>query len=252
MHACTVMEDRQECPCNVTVRTDGYLHNGHRGDLVLSAFVSQMPLKTHIRQSVKLEDFIQGKTIVQIPKGWFNISMVGGGNVNMKYERDTLLLIPLGNQSDSVCAFSKECFAGKDDDYLVVEGALDKQFCSIDINLKNQNGKDIDASLKITGNVDGINIMSLAPHSGEFMYLIPHNGSGKYSVRVPRQRDNSLTLNIEIDGLMKDVIPLGILMDELGYSWGTLSLDDFKLTLEFNNIDMTVSVCDWGIEKITI
>lgn len=250
--SCTVKEDRQECPCDVTVMSDGFCHEGHRGNLILSIFTNQLNLKTLCRRPLALDDFMAGNCTYQVPKGWFDVSVVGGTCTNMAFDRDTLLLIPVGCQCDSVCAFSLDCYAYGDDDDMVVKGPLNKQFCTIMITVKNEDGKNLDTDLKLKGCFDGFNVVSLNPHPGEFSCSVSESASGIYMARVPRQADSSLELEVRISDKFSDVVDIGSIIHESGYSWGTLSLEDVGVSLVYGRFGLSVSVCDWGIKEIEI
>lgn len=254
---CTVKEDRQACPCDVTVMSDGNVHMGHAGDLLVTFFVDKRPLRTLCRERVTMSDFVAGTYHRSVPKGWFEVCTVGGNPDMMEFVGDTLLCVPPGQQCDSVCAFSKECFTFESDDEHVVRGPLDKQFCTLTIRVLDSDGAPLPCTLRIRGNVDGFNIRTLSPHQGNFTYSPPEENGPLFRVRLPRQKDDSLLMDIYSPGSngrmeLLETLGLGELMRRNGYNWGTLSLDDFDLRLVYSKNEFSSVVRPWENETIEI
>jgi len=252
MLSCSVFEDRVSCPCDVTVTCDGNIHSGHRGDVSVSIFVDEMMPRTLSRTPHSLDDFISGACTYQVPKGWFRVCVVGGLLGNMKMAGDTLLLIPEGTQCDSVCAFTRACYTSADDDSYVVRGPLDKQFCTLTIRLEQENGAAIPAETLVRGSYDGFSLKTLQPHPGAFRCRPDRITDGVYSVRVPRQNDASLEMDIYGGPASElETVELGALLAASGYSWGTLSLDDASVLIRYGRTGFTVSIDGWESGEIS-
>ena len=250
--SCSVKEDRMECPCDVTVMSDGLVHKGHRGDVIVSVFLDQLSLRTWNREDVPLESFTGGTYHLSVPKGWFAVSVVGGTISEMSLERDTLLCIPPGCQCDSVCAFSRECYTHVNDDECTVKGPLNKQFCTLTIRVLNDCGESIPCELAIRGEVDGFNLLTLEPHRGEFRHVPREDAYGRFMTRLPRQSDSPLLLDISIGGNLAETLDLDELINLSGYSWGTLSLEDVDVRIEYSPSSFSVTVNDWETEEIYV
>ena len=252
--SCSIKEDRYGCPCKVTVMSDGQIHEDHHGDVLVSIFLNKSSLSTHSRESVLLDLFKDGSYSVTVPKGWFRTSGVGGTVSAMRFVGDTLLRIPAGCQCDAVCAFCVDSYTDVDDDVCLVRGPLNKQFCKLTLHIADPLGGNVPFSLRVSGGVDGFNIMTMSPHRGPFSYDLDPDWSGTASVRLPRQADSSLLLELWSgdapgSGVKVDNIPIGHLIEEAGYSWNTISLEDIDLTIDYAHATFTIYVNGWETGK---
>lgn len=252
--SCSIKEDRYGCPCKVTVMSDGQIHDGHKGDVLVSIFLSKNSLTTHSRESVPLDLFKDGSYSVSVPKGWFRTSGIGGTVSAMKFAGDTLLRIPAGCQCDAVCAFCVDSFTDIGDDVYLVRGPLNKQFCTLTLHIDDPLGGDVPYSLRVTGSVDGFNIMTMDPHEGAFSFDLEKDWCGTAAVRLPRQSDSSLMLelwsgDVPGSGIRVDNIPIGRLIEEAGYNWNTISLEDIDLTIDYVHATFTIYVNGWETGK---
>ena len=252
--SCSVKEDRYGCPCKVTVMSDGQIHDGHEGDVLVSVFLNKESLLTFSREKVPLDIFKDGSYSVTVPKGWFRTSGIGGTVRDMKFVNDTLLLIPPGCQCDAVCAFCADSFTDEGDDVFLVRGPLNKQFCRLSLRLSDPLGGDVPFSMRLKGNVDGFNIITMEPHRGQFSYDLEPDLDGISRVLLPRQSDSSLTLELWSgaspgEGRETDRIGIGRMIEASGYSWNAISLEDIDITVDYAHSTFTVFVNGWETGK---
>jgi len=248
--ACSVKEDRRVCPCNVTVISDGKSESCAMDKLELYIHNDKSRMRTHVRKSIDSADFVSGKVIEEVPKGWFHVAVIGGEAFNTRIVGDTLAIITEGNQSDSLWTSSLDCYAYEDDDRYEARCRLYKQFCSLSIRIEDSSGKPLPYDAVLEGSFDGFSLMDLKPHAGKFLFRLSIDETGRYSARVPRQGDNSLCLAISKDGSLVESVPIGKMISDSGYSWGTSSLDDIELVITYGSTGFYCNVNGWEAEEI--
>ena len=124
------------------------------------------------------------------------------------------------------------------------EVRLGKDYCRIRINMLTSD-KDYPFRLTVRGNVCGIRPdRSVVPGDFSFGFTLDDTGQGE--VRVPRQTDNSLILQILEDETVLREFALGEYIAETGYSWTDENLEDIEVSIDYAHSDISINVESWA------
>lgn len=215
--SCSIKEDRNDAACWITVTADN--------STSLSAwFGSQRILDNH---QGGLEDHMVPRGIVDLEASVGDFTVPEGQQMNELFAQ----LIPLETDGE---------FA-----YAGVE--LKKQFATVYLDFKEEDDGRTSYDLEVAGTVSGADIHTLKPVEGVFRYTpepLADENRG-YALRVPRQKDESLTLRLLVQGEIVDSIPLGELIRKAGFDWTKESLGDVSILCDLPAHTFTITVMEW-------
>ena len=215
LSSCSIKEDRDGCPCWMTVEMPGQAgHDGEKvgqdgrfpvgagddGTVVLrlrgNSDEDAVDYEYQVTEAVRVD---VGALEYEVPRGSVGVSAVAFGNEipgragydgkSAGYDGDEIR-IPVGEQMDSLYGFFKMYHTRCESVLCDVE--LHKEFCTVSFTL-GEEGYSSPYRIEVWGNVAGVSAWDLMPVLGEFRYA-PMQKNGVYQVRVPRQVDNSLEL----------------------------------------------------------
>ena len=226
LSSCSIKEDRDGCPCWMTVDLSDVAESRWKSPEVQSNIEHQDVIKSpesrsNVAENVLLrlrgnsdEDAVDyafkmtetvntevGALEYEVPRGSIGVSVIEmpdrvGHDVIAGYDGDEIR-IPVGEQMDSLYGFFKMYHTRCESVLCDVE--LHKEFCTVSFTLGDE-GYSSPYDIEVWGNVAGVSAWDLMPVLGEFRYA-PMQKNGVYQVRVPRQEDNSLELvMLEIPG----------------------------------------------------
>ena len=246
LSSCSIKEDRDGCPCWMTVEMpdrvgqDGSVVLRLRGNSDEDAINYEYQVTEEVKASV-------GALEYEVPRGAVGVSAVN----------PVRLTIPVGEQMDSLYGFFKMYHTRCESVLCDVE--LHKEFCTVSFTL-GEDGYTSPYHIEVWGNVAGVSAWDLMPVQGEFRYA-PMQKNGVYQVRVPRQVDNSLELvmleipdqvgydgeRAENDGerVVVDRLPLGEYIARSGYDWTAEDLADVNVALDLEMQQVTITVSGW-------
>ena len=128
-------------------------------------------------------------------------------------------------------------------DYCECPVTLHKNFARLNLVVKNlHEGME----LYISGSVSGYDLMDTAPYQGAFNCL-PEGSEmeQEYNIRLPRQLDNGLLLNVIQNGEEVQAVPIGALIAASGYSFEEEDLRDITMIIDLDKSYICVSVEGW-------
>ena len=151
-------------------------------------------------------------------------------------------------------------------DRVTVPVRLHKNFCRIDIQVRDVDGEEFPFKLRVRGNVNGYGLDG-KPARGAFLCGAERTeteGSGTesdgddsgtasestgygygYAVTVPRQTDDSLTLEIVTgDGVAKS-FAIGNYIASSGYDWTSADLKDICLEIDYARTVILFTIDKW-------
>ena len=215
LSSCSIKEDRDGCPCWMTVEMPGQA--GDDGCVVLrlrgNSDEDAVDYEYQVTEAVRAG---VGALEYEVPRGSVGVSAVAFGNEipgragydgeragydggmpdlvghdgkSAEYDGDEIR-VPVGEQMDSLYGFFKMYHTRCESILCDVE--LHKEFCTVSFTL-GEDGYSSPYRIEVWGNVAGVSAWDLMPVLGEFRYA-PMQENGVYQVRVPRQVDNSLEL----------------------------------------------------------
>ena len=265
LSSCFVKEDRDECPCWMTVEMPDRV--GQDGSVVLqlrgNSDEDAVDYAFKVSESIKAD---VGILEYEVPRGAVGVSAVAFGNEipgragyegkSAGYDGDEIR-IPVGEHMDSLYGFFKMYHTRCESVLCDVE--LHKEFCTVSFTL-GDDGYTSPYDIEVWGNVAGVSAWDLMPVQGEFRYA-PMQKNGVYQVRVPRQVDASLELvmlempgqaghdgvRTEDDGERAVVnrFPLGEYIIRSGYDWAAKDLSDVSVALDLEKQQVMVTVSGW-------
>ena len=257
LSSCSIKEDRDGCPCWMTVEMpdrvgqDGSVVLRLRGNSDEDAINYEYQVTEEVKASV-------GALEYEVPRGAVGVSAVN----------PVRLTIPVGEQMDSLYGFFKMYHTRCES--VLCDVDLHKEFCTVSFTL-GEDGYTSPYDIEVWGNVAGVSAWDLMPVQGDFRYA-PVQKNGVYQVRVPRQVDNSLELVMleipdqvgydgeEIPGqagydgeragddgerVVVDRLPLGEYIVRSGYDWTAEDLDDVNVALDLEMQQVTITVSGW-------
>ena len=101
--------------------------------------------------------------------------------------------------------------------------------------------------LLVKGDVDGYEPDG-SPSYGSFMYELELSDAMTGQVTLPRQRDESLFLEIWDKGSVLKVFTLGRYISATGYDWSAEDLEDLTLSLDYTHNLIGITIGDWDKE----
>lgn len=234
--SCSVKEDRAICPCRlildfsgndtVSVRSAQLLVNASEGFC--------------LADTVICEDFVN-EYMVSVPRGEVNVQAWYGGDVFV--ERDEGLKIPYGEDCPEVYMdfFNVEA----DGEEARHEVRMAKNHCRTTIYVKTE--EEFPYRLLVKGDVDGYEPDG-SPSYGSFMYELELSDAMTGQVTLPRQRDESLFLEVWDKGSVLKVFTLGRYISATGYDWSAEDLEDLTLSLDYTHNLIGITIGDWDKE----
>lgn len=217
---CSVREDREKCPCEIVL---DFSQEMKRENLIITAVTQNGEFL--IDDSItRLEDSLYSFYIKSSEKIYIAVaSYPDGFPINLPPFQ-----LPHGldyyKQYAYFSAIEPKGVLVKEEIY------LHKNYCGIEISFVSHTLEGAD-EMGISGNICGYN-MDGSPMDGSFSCLKEVENHPVVSIRVPRQKDNSLELSIYSEGKKIASFALGEHIASLGYDWTAKDLDDIKIEID--------------------
>ena len=233
--ACTVKEDRFECPCEFTLD----LSECQIKDDVLTFLIGDDGKK--IVSDYYYRDDLGKKYSFQLERKVFSGSAYTGDSNSLHDGWN--LMVKYGLQADSLYAWVQKIDAtGESANEIVL---LHKQFATITFDLSEYDNAESPFLVRLTSNYGGIDLLSLEPVKNEFLYEFETDGSRFYPVRLTRQGDSSLTMEILSGDVSIAKINIAAVLDSNGYDWSAADLADITVSVSVKDADITVTPDPW-------
>lgn len=153
-------------------------------------------------------------------------------------------------------------------DRVTVPVRLHKNFCRIDIQVRDVYGEEFPFKLRVRGNVNGYGLDG-KPARGAFLCdaersetesagfgtesEVPGSGTASestvsghgYAVTVPRQTDDSLILEIVTDDGVAKSFAIGNYIASSGYDWTSADLKDICLEIDYARTVISFTIDKW-------
>ena len=232
--ACTVKEDRDQCPCYLQV---SFTDPDATGEAQLLGWDDDQQFRDHVRIE-------QARPVWTKPvrKGTLVLSACIG--MDESYSEGHQMRIPLGFQSDSLYAWFEEVDATGDLAYAKV--SFRKQFATVFLDIRKPADVVRSYRFDVEGNSCGFDLLDFSPVPGVFRYSqVARDGEEIITFRVPRQWDTGLSVTILPKEGPSARFPLGEYIDRLGYNWKTEELQDIYVAIDLVQALVDVRVEDW-------
>ncbi len=237
--SCSLKEDRSECPCMLVL--DFSEVDRDRSDSLSLGIVSATGfLHTAVVPSGEYGDLYR----VEVPKGevWVNVYGVDSWSEEFESalsEDNSSIYIPYGEECPEVRSFSLHTILSAETVTVPVE--LHKNYCRLSITMVYEG--ELPMQISILGDVCGYDKEG-SPVSGAFLYE-PMGSEGLFYVRIPRQTDSTLRLNLSDEEEVLREFAIGEYIIESGYDWLAEDLDDVWIEVDYTKTLVTITVGDW-------
>lgn len=237
--SCSVWEDRRPCPCALTV------------DLSKVADVSGQGQGVRVdaegtngwRESRSFEAGECPKsTTFDIPKGSCSILTMLGGSTQI-HRHPFTFMAPEGEDMDPVCVSLDTLTLSWEE--CTVPVSLRKDYAEITVRLGDGfSREDWDWSVEISGDVCGVRLYDGVPIDGVFRCRKTAKDKD-VSIRVPRQKDRSLTMAVYKEDAVISRYDIGQLLSEHSYDWSCSVLSDMTVVFSYKEQPGITSVLKW-------
>lgn len=225
--SCTVKENRMACPCALDVT----VHGGNDATVTLSMW------NPSLQHSCTISAEGKDRYLLDIPRGYFEVSACTGLNHNLP--ADGKLVLAEGEQMDELFVGREKLEAVRDS--VACDISVHKQYALINIKVVCMSESSLPDPVTLHGNVCGLDLLSLEPVEGGFEVQMHPIFREYCRVCVPRQLDNSLTMNIEGFG----TVPLGEYIAMMGYDWKAEDLDDLEVVVDMLETRVDIRISGW-------
>lgn len=270
---CSVKEDRDLCPCTlvlefpredaerlqdgVTVCMRGYSDDGFS---LCDILLAGQPASGGASDGVSYS-YVVPKGDVDLAVAYSADGLAGELNSSGRW-----IEIDEGRPCPSIWTCCEKVSARAD--RVTVPVRLHKNFCRIDIQVRDVDGEEFPFKLRVRGNVNGYGLDG-KPARGAFLCdaersETENTGSGTesdgddsgtasestgyghgYAVTVPRQTDDSLTLEIVTDDGVAKSFAIGNYIAASGYDWTSADLKDICLEIDYARTVISFTIDKW-------
>lgn len=272
---CSVKEDRDLCPCTlvlefpgedaerlqegVTVCMRGY-SDGEDGFSLCDTISTGQSASGGAPDGVSYS-YVVPKGDIDLAVAYSADGLAGELNSSGKW-----IEIDEGRPCPSIWTCCEKVSARAD--RVTVPVRLHKNFCRIDIQARDVDGKEFPFKLRVRGNVNGYGLDG-KPARGVFLCdaeraetegsgfgtesEVPGSGTASentgsghgYAVTVPRQTDDSLILEIVTDDGVAKSFAIGNYIASSGYDWTSEDLNDICLEIDYARTVILFTIDKW-------
>lgn len=235
---CSIKEDRGRCPCTLRLdvsEVDTLVVKG--ADLFLDgpggyAFSDSLDFRSS-----------DGVYEAAVPRGRVSVRVYAGVNEEDIYADG--FRIPYGDACPPVYTHTSRVeTSGESADEKVV---LHKNHCVLTVKVLSEDIFPFNLDFK--GRVNGYDADGM-PVEGDFFCSVDMEEENLYKVRLPRQVDNSLMLEVRDNSGLIKAFAIGEYIDEAGYDWSEVDLRDMTIEIDLVVSQFAVVVEEW--DKVTI
>ena len=235
--ACTVKEDRSGCPCELVVRCNEPLKT--EGSVLVSVIQDKLVVKQGM---MSREDFEAGRCSMSVPRKPSTVT-VFSGITDMNTIDGKWLDITYDHQCDALYSCSEFAPISGESYECIVNPH--KNFARLFLKVI---GMPEGADATVTGPVQGYDLLDQTPVKGLFSCspFIEVLGE-EYCMRLPRQVDDALSLNIIKAPNPSIKIDIGRIIAQSGYRYDDPDLLDISLVVDLYKSSAMVIVANWEV-----
>ena len=221
-----VKEDRSSCPCVLVISTEKIADSS----AVFSVYLSsgeEAVADTMSSGSVYSKAVSRGLVYATVASG-------DGGC----YEPGKGIAIPFGRDCPPVYLWSKPVKALGET--VSRSAVLSKSHCRVRMRLVPSGGG---LTFTVRGGIAGFDLDG-NPVEGPFECTAHRSDDGSLEFLLPRQKDNSLLMDVRSDATLLRTFALGEILSRAGYSWKDRDLKDISLEV---NCSANVLISDFSV-----
>lgn len=233
--SCSVKEDRTPCPCWLDIDITSCAE--HAREITLAGWNGSRVFS----EKVAVADYpdVYETTVT---KGMVTSTAFCG--LRESTLEGSRIRIPEGSESDQIRAHSVlvDCTGESAKDKV----ELYRQYATVHLSMKGEDAKVNPYSVRVIGDVCGIDITSLSPVAGAFQFEPKADSDGTWIFRLPRQNeDTRIRAELLLDGVVVDQLPLHEWIRQTGYSWIERDLKEIYIGVDFGQGTVSVTIQGW-------
>ena len=250
-NGCTVLENRQSCPCYLDVDYLPLLAAGLFGDgpgmVDVAVFMPGLSVRsTHpLASCPDVEE-------QEIPRDTAQVVALVGNRLPESFPvYGTEIRYEPGNQMDSLYVHTGTVDCTGEESVCVLQPL--KQFSTLTFTDEEDGAILRRYNLVVRGTTCGLNAADLSAIEGPYLYTVQeYDRSGGISVRIPRQTEGSLMLDFYDKETYQRLFtsPIGLYLFDAGYDPAVPQLDDYSLRINFEEALVYLRIADWEEETI--
>ena len=238
MAACSVKEDRRECPCTLELDFSELDCEVVKSVNVIAASADGFVFNDCVSSEAFAEKYVK-----TVPHGFLQVT-VWAGDTRGVYG-DNIVHIPYGLECPPVYLHS--FVADTRGELCTQKVLLNKNYCGLTVMMAD--GTYVPYCLTFKGGVNGYDVTG-RPSLGEFSCVAYPTDNGDSKALLPRQLDNTLMLEVD-DGVPHlKMFAIGEYLDKAGYDWTKPSLEDVTVVLDYSLTSVTVHIAGWDKEDV--
>lgn len=223
--ACTVLEDRDSCPCTLS--------------FVTASDVGRVHVMLDARNGFLWEESVEDveECRIPVPKGRLRCCVVRGAESGPEGSR----LIPEGEDCPEYYMHRAEIDASGD----TVTDTLEfhKRFCVMDISFSGVESGSV-LGLEVRSTTAGYDRYGESVE-GVFRHSPSRLEGGSYRLRLPRQLSSDLELRSNLRSGDSAVYPLGLYLEGMGYDWDAEDLEDVQINIDSRHSRVKIITSCW-------
>ena len=235
--ACSVKEDRTECPCRIILDFSKVDTSKVKSLNVLVTSADEIVLSEVVDAEAFADEYVRN-----VSRGSLRVNVWGGEDGRIREGRG--LLIPYGCECPPLYMDSFDVDASGETFRRSV--VLSKNHCRLTVLVEGM--KTMPYSLTFRGNVDGYGLDG-QPSAGDFLCVAYPGDTGDSQALLPRQVDSSLLLDVDDNTSVVKTFALGEYIASSGYDWTAEDLDDVTIILDYYVTYIKILVQGWDKEN---
>ena len=249
--ACTVREDRGDCPCYVDVDYRQVLRTTRSGDasgLVEVAFFNpdrNWTTSHALGSCPEVEE-------VPVDKGSLRVVAVLHDQPRQKYlTNGTVITYAAGNEIDPLYVHTELLDCTEETTRCTLQPH--KQFTTLTFTDEQDGALCRQYHLVVRGTTCGLDAADLSAVEGPYLYTVQESdGTGAIRVRIPRQLRDDLLLEFweKREQRLLFTCPVGLYLFAAGYNPDAEDLPDYDLRIDFRQALVYLRIADWTEETI--
>lgn len=249
MSSCSIKEDRTLCPCRLSTDFDEIISDGEYASALVSVY-SALGRRIY-REEINIRDYEGTGLEVAVPREAVNVTAVfGDADERSRFDGITAAE---GVEVDPIFAWKTDVLC--EGETMRLKASVHKQFCRLFVSIEAgdaASGND-PWDIRLTALTRGVDLVTLKPAGGEYRVAVRHNpASGTYNVRVPRQGDYDMVLELYEGDAELTAIDVGSYMWQCGYDWGKEDLDDVYVTINRSEMSVDMKLVPWDGKLIEV
>jgi hypothetical protein len=242
--SCSVKEDRRWCPCHLL------LDFSCQHDTLPRKLPDKNLFAMHIAQKYGTYSFSDMMNLnysctpsgyeLSVPRNYYYVNAVISNYPGFVLDKG--YLIKEGQECPE--AYMGIALVNANCDFSRTRVILHKNFCRISV-LLSPMPKRLSLGMSLTGNVCGYS-MDGSLVEGAFDYRLDIDNFGNGNACIPRQKDNSLLLNILSGNKILRSFALGEFIAETGYDWSAEDLKDIAVRVDYSDTSLNFRIDKWS------